>query len=398
MSFKDLYSEVKARKMAALGKQDIVKAVEKHGKILAISGKYEKPQKIIKYIYASVKEVIKPFEVPKKNLSLYDVVLVGCPGSEIPKSALRQFREYVLDDGGWLLTTDWALRTIVENVFPGYIRWAGEKTDDAVVQCEIVDPHHPFLDGVLTELTSGKYAKKGPKAYSTKSKPTFEWWLEDRSFPITVDRPDLVHVLIKSDEIGRKWGKNPVLVYFDVGKKGGRVIHMISHTHLQKGTGKGKFVSAMIITNILDEKISIKFGLKKKGASPQYIDYGATSGSAIDWGGSGSTNVNTGYTTPTANNSSYITPSTTDFSGAGADYNQGGDDGTTPELVGTAKLIEVKEKPPATQKCALGDGNFEGYTGKIYRCSGCGAYYHEECMNIQLREGICKICERIFLF
>ena len=40
MSWKDLYSEVKKRKMEALDKKEVVQAVEKHGKILAISGRY----------------------------------------------------------------------------------------------------------------------------------------------------------------------------------------------------------------------------------------------------------------------------------------------------------------------------------------------------------------------
>jgi len=283
MSWKDLYSEVKAKKMAALGKKDVVKAVEKHGKILAIRGKYEKPERVIKYSYASVKDIIGPSQVPKTRLSNYDVVLIGCPGSEIPKSGMSKFRDYVMD-GGWLLTTDWCLRTIVENVFPGYIRWAGEKTNDAVVQCELVDPHHPFLDGVLSEITSGKYSKKG-KGYSTEA-PTFSWWLEDKSFPITIDRPDAVHVLIKSDEIGLKWRKDPVLVYFDVGKKGGKVIHIISRTHLQKGKSKGKFVSALILTNILDEKVSAKYGVKR-ASSPQYDDYGGSASQpSIEWASS----------------------------------------------------------------------------------------------------------------
>ncbi len=38
-SEKDLYSEVKRRKMEALGKKDVVKAVEKHGRILAVEGR-----------------------------------------------------------------------------------------------------------------------------------------------------------------------------------------------------------------------------------------------------------------------------------------------------------------------------------------------------------------------
>ena len=45
MSWKDLYSEVKKRKMEALDKKEVVQAVEKHGKILAVSGRYERPKK-----------------------------------------------------------------------------------------------------------------------------------------------------------------------------------------------------------------------------------------------------------------------------------------------------------------------------------------------------------------
>jgi len=41
--WKDLYSEVKKAKLAGQ-KGAIVKAVEQHGKILGIKGKYEKPE------------------------------------------------------------------------------------------------------------------------------------------------------------------------------------------------------------------------------------------------------------------------------------------------------------------------------------------------------------------
>ncbi|MBN2157308.1 MAG: hypothetical protein JW776_14780 [Candidatus Lokiarchaeota archaeon] len=375
MSWKDLYSEVKAKKMAALGKKDVVKAVEEHGKILAIRGKYEKPEKVIKYSYASVKDIISPSQVPKTNLSKYDVVLIGCPGSEIPKSGMTKFRDYVINDGGWILTTDWCLRTVIDDVFPGFIHWNGEKTDDAVVKCEMVDPHHPFLDGIYGEIVTGQYSTKGSKS------PTFSWWLEDKSFPITIIRPELVTVLIRSPEIGKRWGKDPVLVYFDVGKMGGRVIHMISHTHLQKGGKKGHFVSAMILTNILDEKVGIKHGVRKSGGTPQYADYGSTSSSyssGIEWASPATGSVG---------QNSYALP-------------ESQSQGTTPELFGTAQIVEVIDKNtiPVGQKCALGDGNFVDYVGKVYKCGKCGTLYHENCLNIQLQDGTCKICGSIFLF
>ncbi|MCK4369565.1 MAG: hypothetical protein KAW03_00730, partial [Candidatus Lokiarchaeota archaeon] len=75
MSWKDLYSEVKKRKMEALDKKDVVLAVEKHGKILAVNGRYEKPKKVIEHMYASLKNVIREKEIMKEDLSQYDVVL-----------------------------------------------------------------------------------------------------------------------------------------------------------------------------------------------------------------------------------------------------------------------------------------------------------------------------------
>lgn len=376
MSWKDLYSEVKAKKMAALGKTDVVKAVEKHGKILAIRGKYEKPEKVIQYSYASVKEIISPGQVPKVDLAKYDVVLIGCPGSEIPKSGMSKFRDYVVNDGGWVLTTDWCLRTVIDDVFPGFIHWNGEKTDDAVVKCELVDPHHPFLDGIYGEIMTGKYSTKGEKS------PTFSWWLEDKSFPITIIRPDLVKILIRSSEIGNRWGKDPVLVYFDVGKTGGKVIHMISHTHLQKGGSKGHFVSAMILTNILDEKVGIKHGVKKSSGGPQYTDYGGTASSyssGIEWA------------SPAQNTPNQFQQ---------YDVPESQSQGNTPELFGTAQIEEVQDAKsiPSSQKCALGDGNFVDSKEKIFKCGRCGTLYHENCLSIQLQDGTCKICGSIFLF
>ena len=130
------------------------------------------------------------------------------------------------------MSTDWCLRSIVEPIFPGYIRWNDKRTDDVVVVCQILEPNHPFLEGVQSEIRQAKWQKASPKAAKADE---FKWWLENRSFPIQILNHNAVHVLIASWEIKQKWGEAPVLVYFDYGQMGGRVVHMISHTHLQKG-------------------------------------------------------------------------------------------------------------------------------------------------------------------
>ena len=233
MSYKDLYSEVKKMKQQG-GKKDVVKAVEKHGRILAVEGRFEKPKKVINNMYGLVRDITAPSKFPKYDLNNYDLVLLGCPADKIPKPTHPKIKTFV-ENGGFLLTTDWAIVPIVERIFPGYIRWNGQKTADAVVACQIDEPDHPFLDGVKKEIQKTQWSKKSSK---NTAKDEFRWWLENKSYPIQVLNPD-VHVLISSNELRNKWGDSPVLVYFDYGKMGGRVIHMISHTHLQKGGEKG---------------------------------------------------------------------------------------------------------------------------------------------------------------
>ncbi|MFX1430741.1 MAG: hypothetical protein ACFFCY_11320 [Promethearchaeota archaeon] len=375
MSWKDLYSEVKKRKMEALNKKDVVQAVEKHGKILAVNGRYEKPKKVIENMYASLKNVIREKEIMKENLSQYDVVLIGCPGSDIPHAAYPKVKDFVMN-GGWLITTDWAIQSIIENIFPGFIRWNRAKTADAVVACQVINPNHPFLDGVLSEIQQNKWQKQTAK--DTK-KNEFRWWLETRSFPIQILNPQAVRVLIASWEIQNKWGESPVLVEFDYGKMGGRVIHMISHTHLQKGGAKGKYASALILTNILDEKISLKMGISKP-STPRYVS---------DW--QSQTQPQQQYQAPLEEQ--WVSPPQQ------ADYlipTMGGSG-----LTETSQIIETDLNNPDfsyASKCVFCEYDFTEYKGKIYHCKACKAQYHESCINSQINEGICKNCGRILLW
>jgi len=394
MSYKDLYSEVKKRKMEALNKKDIVKAVEKHGKILAVEGRFEKPKKVIENMYAAEKRTIKPNQIMKYDLGLYDIVLIGCPGNQIPEAAHPRIQVFV-QNGGWLITTDWALVSIVEKLFPGYIRWNNQKTGDVVVACQLADPTHPFLDGVKSEMTREKWIKKATK---NTSEDEFRWWLETKSYPIRVLNPVEVNVLIYSRELKYKWGEGAVLCYFDVGKLGGRVIHIISHTHLQKGGEKGKFVSALILTNILDEKISRKMGIPLKSSAGYVSDCTQPQASKYtepQFQGQGNYSQPTAtddWLNPPSPSENYITPSNIGSSDAGG---SSGDIG----LTGTSQIKEVNRNSFSLMtKCAYCDLDFNGYTGKIYTCQECKAAYHEGCLNNQINEGTCKKCNRILLW
>ena len=58
------------------------------------------------------------------------------------------------------------------------------------------------------------------------------WWLEGSSYPIEVLDKKKVKVLVRSEELKRRYKHDPVIISFEWGK--GVVYHMISHFYLQR--------------------------------------------------------------------------------------------------------------------------------------------------------------------
>ena len=64
------------------------------------------------------------------------------------------------------------------------------------------------------------------------------WWLEGCSYPIQVLDKEKVKVLVRSDELKRRYKDDPVIISFEWGK--GIVYHMISHFYLQRSETRTK--------------------------------------------------------------------------------------------------------------------------------------------------------------
>lgn len=180
--------------------------------------------------YDSVQNVLKAVGTPHTlassrtiELDPKQIVLVNCPGNDVRLSykgssgvpALRKF----VEDGGFLVTTDWALDSVVMEAFPGYVRHGGTDTMNDVVEVDLVAKGSPYTKG----LGGGSL------------KPV--WWLESKSYPIQLLRNKAVDVLLGSEEMKGKYGESPVAVKFPVGD--GRVVHVTSHFYLQ--TSKSKY-------------------------------------------------------------------------------------------------------------------------------------------------------------
>jgi hypothetical protein len=156
----------------------------------------------------------QPFEGTK-------VIIVNCAG-DVPHESLQRIRDFVAQ-GGYLLTTDWALENLVQRAFPGYIEWNRGKTDGTVVDALVVDS-----DPILT---AGTVRRAG-------------WKLDEGSQTVRVLNPNKVKVLVRSQQLARN-GDDPdrqgiVAVNFRFGR--GQVLHLVGHFDNNSGLA---FVNAL---------------------------------------------------------------------------------------------------------------------------------------------------------
>ena len=164
------------------------------------------------------------------------VLIINCAAGHttVNKDQLREF----VEAGGWLITTDWCLSTIIEETFPDTIQKTqgfSHVPDDCVV-IEPVNPDHPITKGIL---------------------PDTEFWLETGSYMIQVLDERAVSPIIVSQEMGGKYGSDLVLVGFGWGD--GKVFHSTSHFELQKSKSgdtriQDQYSSLIVLTNILSQK------------------------------------------------------------------------------------------------------------------------------------------------
>jgi hypothetical protein len=202
----------------------------KEADVIVVQGHYDHIEQVLT-LSRTPFTLISPPQLETAELRPDQIIFINCPGQIGPKG-LRKLTSFV-NAGGFLFTTDWALKHVLEPAFPGYVAFNEKPTADEVVRVEILDIGDPFLKSLL-----------GPA-----DDP--QWWLEGSSYPIRIIDQDKVHVLVASKQIKEKYGEAPVFITFDHGE--GKIYHMISHFYLQRSetrTGRQKTTAA----NYLDEK------------------------------------------------------------------------------------------------------------------------------------------------
>ena len=179
--------------------------------IVVVPGTYDHVEQVLDALDLPY-VVVHPGQLGAAGLHPGQLLVVNCPG-QLPRADLSHVGEFVAA-GGTLFSTDWALRHVIEPVFPGVLAYNQRPTADAVVRVEVLDADSPYLAGVMDDNDDP------------------QWWLEASSYPITVLDPKRVRVLLRSRELAERWGEEAVAVTFDHGQ--GEVFHMISHYYLQR--------------------------------------------------------------------------------------------------------------------------------------------------------------------
>lgn len=234
VDYSKLFARLEQDKLAMPNKKEIIDTLKKKGRLLGVKGSMDYIQEVVPHCYASEKALVSA-DGPVPPLGEYTAVLVGCPGDLNSKwrSALKTF----VANGGFLITTDWAL-ALLHDIFPGYISYGGTASGDKSIK--FCDLGHPFLEGI-------------------KGKGLGVWHVETASHTVMVDAPKAVKVLLSAKDLD----PDPVMVTFPYEK--GTVVHFISHFHLQKSDNDTRYVCAFILTNIIEEATRQKYHLPVSG-------------------------------------------------------------------------------------------------------------------------------------
>ena len=180
--------------------------------ILIVQGQYDRIEQVFDILQIKY-GLLSPSQLRHVSLHPSQTLIINCPGDGIGDPELQKIKAFVAA-GGFLFSTDWVLKNVLEQIFPEYVQYNRVESRDDVVKVEVVDKSSPYLKGL----------------FEKNAEPM--WWLETASYPIRIVNPEKVKILIQSQEMKERYGEAPIVVTFNYGQ--GTVFHMVSHYYLQR--------------------------------------------------------------------------------------------------------------------------------------------------------------------
>lgn len=308
VDLKKIYVKVAETKQAE--KRGVFVKVSNNGAVLGINGNIEKIENAVKNLYANQRDIIDFSKLGSTDLSKYHLIVIGSHNKKVPLA--NRLKKYV-EEGGHLVTTSRCLDKILTDIFPDLITYDKKEIKGGAFKGEVSSLEHPFIRG------------------ATKKK-ALKFWIEDKSHPIKKVKPG-IDELISSKKLEKKYGSGALIVVLNYGS--GMIVHMLPKLHPSQSNEQGHYISAYMLSNILDEAVT--------KATPDEI--------------------------------------------------------RMPSDMSQMAYVNMVMIDDPSKKCDFCGSTFKNYEGKIFKCGACGAHYHEFCLEQQLsRDGICSSCGKLMIY
>lgn len=179
--------------------------VSESSPVIEVAGQWDKADKTLTKLEIPYRHV-KSRDVSSELLSSCRVLIINCAG-DLKRDKLQAIRDFV-SQGGYLLTTDWALDRMLAQTFPGYVSW-----NKGVNSKDIYDAEYLAADPILANNTV---------------RSAF-WKLDQASHMVRIMKPGTVRVLVASRQLAAEDPDHTgaLAVIFPFGK--GYVLHMVGH-------------------------------------------------------------------------------------------------------------------------------------------------------------------------
>lgn len=173
--------------------------------VVEVAGQWDKADKTLTKLELPFRHV-KSRDVSSELLSSCKVLIINCAG-DLKRDKLQAIRDFV-SQGGYLLTTDWALDRMLVQTFPGYVSW-----NKGINSKDIYDAEYLAPDPILANNTV---------------RSAF-WKLDQASHMVRIMKPGTVRVLVGSRQLAAEDPDHTgaLAVIFPFGK--GYVLHMVGH-------------------------------------------------------------------------------------------------------------------------------------------------------------------------
>lgn len=173
--------------------------------VVEVAGQWDKADKTLSKLGIPYRHV-KERDIAPELLSTCKVLIINCAG-DLKRDKLQAIRDFV-SQGGYLLTTDWALDRMLAQTFPGYVSWNKGTNHKDIYDAEYLAP-----DSVLANNTVSS-------AF---------WKLDQASHTVRILKPGTVKVLVGSRQLAAEDPDHvgALALIFPFGK--GYVLHMVGH-------------------------------------------------------------------------------------------------------------------------------------------------------------------------